>query len=122
MDKIKATIPKNCHLWRKESLSRTEIGAALDLLVVYDDDSHESRKLFQCNECGQLYYYEFKEFIDWREGNDAQYRTWVPIEDKKSAELLNKVSSIELSSYTAMRIDFPSDAKEPSKPYFVEKK
>jgi hypothetical protein len=90
----------------------------LALLHTYEDESHLMRHLMKCNACGQLYFHEFYEIVDWKDGNDAQYSTWIPIEDVESADWLNKMSPLELLRFAGLRIDFPSDAKKPSAPYW----
>lgn len=82
----------------------------------YEEDSHLMHRLYRCRKCGQLYFYEFYEEIDWAEGNDPQYRTLVPVEDEGSAELLSRKAPIELLAYPSIRMDFPRKAKEPEKP------
>lgn len=117
MTTIKTTLPLHCHLWTKETLTREEIVSSLELVETYEDDSHEIRKLLKCKQCGQLYFYEFLEHIDWVAGNDAMYRQWIPVDHQESAKLLAQESSMELLNYPAIRVDFPSDAKEATKPY-----
>ncbi len=36
----------------------------------YADESHFQRYLLKCRECGQLYFFEFLEEIDWSHGKD----------------------------------------------------
>jgi len=113
----KIKIPADCHLWNNKELSKNDLYKSLEVIKVYDDDSHQTRSLKQCTKCGQLYFYEFKEFIDWEKGNDAQYQTWIPVDNKGVAKELARENSATLLLYPAIRVDFPSDAKKPSKPY-----
>ncbi len=111
-------VPDNCHLWNNKDLTKDELYNSLEIVKVYDDDSHQIRSLKKCRKCGQLYFYEFKEFVDWNDGNDAQYRTYIPVEKEKDSEELANKSESELLNYPSIRIDYPSDAKKPSKPYY----
>lgn len=54
------------------------------------DESHLIRRILKCRKCVQLYFYEFYEEIDWAEGNDPQYRTYVPVATLEEAENMNK--------------------------------
>lgn len=87
--------PTKCHLWQHENLSSKDLD--FELIENYVDSSHLSRALIKCKRCGQLYYSEFYEIIDWDNGNDEQYCTYIPIEpDKDLINLLNQKSPLEL--------------------------
>ncbi len=70
--------------------------AHFDVIKTFEEDSHLSRRILKCKRCGQLYFYEFYEEIDWKEGNDSQYCTYIPIETVEEAEELNKKSQFAL--------------------------
>lgn len=90
-------IPKQCHLWVNPNLD----GFKFERVETYTESSHFDRGLLKCPECGQLYYWEFYEEIDWDEGNDKMYSTYIPIDyDKTLIEELNKKSSLELLTIT----------------------
>jgi len=97
-------------------MASRDVLACLDEVRTLEDDSHLMRRLYRCKKCGQLYFYEFYEEIDWAEGNDPQYCTLIPVEDEGSAELLNKKAPIELLCYPSIRMDFPREAKQPERP------
>lgn len=80
------------------------------------------RRLYKCRDCGHLYFYEFYEDVDWERGRDAQYRSWIPVDDAKSADILNGLSPLELLKYPSLRIDFPSKADKPSEPHWNKKR
>ncbi len=72
-------------------------GFKFEHVETYAESSHFDRGLVKCRECGQLYYYEFYEVIDWEEGNDKMYSTYIPIEyDKALIEDLNQRSPMGL--------------------------
>jgi hypothetical protein len=113
---IKVSIPKECHLWNKKGITGEEVTTSLVLVKMYEDDSHLIRSLMQCKECGHLFFHEFYEVVDWEHGNDAQYSTWIPVDDGAGANNLNDLSPLELLRYGGLRIDFPSNAEKPSAP------
>jgi hypothetical protein len=113
MDNIKVSSSSSCHLWNKRDLSVEDLRQDLACEQEYVDDSHLIRRLLSCKKCGQLYFYEFYEEIDWQEGNDPQYRTWIPVDDRESAQSLNALSVFEILKYPSIRYDWPRDQKEP---------
>jgi hypothetical protein len=87
--------PLECILWR--SPERLEnIQEVLDTIETYMDDSHHMRRLVKCRECGQLYFYEFLEFVDYRDGEDPQYRTYIPVASGEDAALLSTLPQWDL--------------------------
>lgn len=114
--------PTQCHLTELSGLTAKDILDVMDLVREYQDDSHLMRRLYRCRKCGQLYFYEFYEEIDWAEGNDPQYCTMIPVGDERSAELLSKKAPIELLCYPSIRMDYPREAKQPEKPWWANLK
>ena len=108
--------PSQCHLMDLTGLTAKDILDVMDMVKEYLDESHLIRRLYRCRKCGQLYFYEFYEEIDWSEGNDPQYRTLIPVADEASAEALNKQSPLQLLAYPSIRMDYPQEAKDPEKP------
>jgi len=60
---IKIPQPTQCRFWDEPEAFRTERGL-LKEEKSYVEDSHIIRRLLKCEECGQLYFYEFYETID----------------------------------------------------------
>ena len=89
--------PTQCHYWKTEhpnpGLDETE------LVKSFEDESHLMRALFRCRDCGQLYFYEWCEEIDWVNGDDPRYQTWVPVEEEDVDDLL-KASVWTVRTYT----------------------
>jgi len=113
---IRTTGPTECILWKTDVLTIEQLLEILDLVTTYEDDSHLIRMLLRCKECGHLYFREFYEEIDWQEGKDAQYWTWIPVDDQESAENLSKLSVMELLIYPSIRYDYPDGADIPRGP------
>ena len=112
------TLPLHCHLYRDQPLTAQSLRASLALVKTYEDDTHLIRTLLRCKRCGQLYFHEFYEVVDWSGGNDAQYSSWIPVDDEPGADRLNALSPFGLLAYTSIGIDFPTSAQEPSAPYW----
>lgn len=91
--------PNLCHLWTKKPLVWDDLDNFVEI-ERYIDESHFIRKLVKCTHCGQLYYYEFSEDIDWEHGDDPAYRNFFPIKDKSVVEYLNSLSYIDILHQT----------------------
>lgn len=107
MDQILISKPDTCHLWISE-LTKDLLLKSLGHLKNYRNDYHNSRDLKKCNTCGQLYFSEFHEEIDFRSGDDQEYYTFIPVNDTETAEKLNKLSRLELTSFLGIVMNFPS--------------
>lgn len=109
-------IPANCHLWKKKDLTPADVDLNRHFMQVrrYEEESHLNRGLYCCSSCGQLYFYEFYEEIDWEQGQDPQYRTWIPVADEAEAAVLSMLPSIELLRFVPrIQSDWPVDADAP---------
>lgn len=112
---IKIVKPVNCHLWTDKPISPEDLGL-LKRKEVYTDDAHLIRALLECSICGQKYYYEFLEEVDWENGNDPQYRNYIPIEeDEATIDTLNQMSSVQLQTLIP-RLQDDWGKHEPVKP------
>jgi hypothetical protein len=60
------------------------------------DDSHHMRRLMKCRECGQLYFHEFLEFLDYEKIEDPQYRTYIPVTSPEDAAFLSALPQWDL--------------------------
>src|SRR5262245_23810314 len=107
--------PIQCALWEKpELIDEPNSRDRFEVLETFVDESHEFRDLLKCKECGQLYFYEFYEWIDWEGGGDPQYQTYVPVETGAEIEMLKKALPSKLVEYLPqLRSDWPGDAKSP---------
>ena len=101
--------PTECILWARPEALKGELFEALE---AYRDESHWSRGLFKCRECGQLYFHEFYEIADWDGGDDSQYSLYIPIESASAAAVLDKEPPLGLMQYSPrLQRDFPKGAK-----------
>jgi hypothetical protein len=101
-------------LWEKPELIDESLDSVFERVETFVDESHLSRELLRCKDCGQLYFFEFYEEIDWKDGNDPQYSKYIPVETDAEIEMLKKASPLKLLEYLPqLRHDFPKDAKSP---------
>ena len=107
--------PVQCHLWAKEKLEDYDLYGVFEDVQVFFEDSHFSRKLMRCKQCGQLYLKEFKEDVDWIDGEDPQYWTYVPVRDMAEADGMD----IALSPSPRIHVDYPKG--EPKKIYWARR-
>ena len=106
--------PTQCIYWTKPEMVRGAMKERFELIVTYEDDDHLRRRLLKCLERGQLYFFEFYEWIDKDGVNDPQYRTYVPVETREQALKLSHLGPIELTQYSpALRSNFPKEAESP---------
>ena len=100
-----------CRLWQ---IDEPEVGRDdMDIVETLAEDSHFIRRVLRCRGCGQLYFYEFYEEIDWLNGNDPQYRTYVPV-DEGDIAALREMGRIRLLTYEPrLQRDWPRDAERP---------
>lgn len=113
--------PIQCLLWQKDELTSQDLHNCFELIETYEEDGHFSRRLVKCKECGQLYFKEFYEWIDWENGNDPQYITFIPVEINDDIERLKRSNVFELLEFRpCLRSDFPSTAITP-KVYWLGK-
>src|ERR1700733_7265532 len=90
------TEPTQCVLWHNPTRVRDRVQDRFEIIDTYEDDSNLIRRLLKCRECGQLYFYEFYEEIDWIDGDDPQYRKYIPVSNMSDVEILQKASHFEL--------------------------
>ena len=108
--------PTQCVYWHNPKLVRAApMKEGFELIDTYADESHLRRYLLKCRECGQLYFFEFYEWIDWEHGNDPQYSKYIPVSTVDEAQTLRKASQAELLLFSpSLNIDFPKDADSPT--------
>ncbi len=102
-----------------------EFERLLDTWIVENKDNYLLRfntdQLFKLSESFNidLIVKELSEIVDWEKGNDAQYFSWISVDDKNQAEELNKLIPAQMLRLKSIRIDFPSDLDHPEGPYTI---
>ena len=114
MERPKIPEPTRCILWRdREQLENSH--GFLESIETYEDDSHDRRCLLKCRECGQLYFYKFLEFVDYQDGEDPQYRTYIPVASANDAAMLSRMLELDIAQYTpAIHSDWPKGQDRPN--------
>jgi hypothetical protein len=113
--------PEKCHLWKIDDFKSGDLNnrEAFNVLHTYTESSHLWRYLMECKDCGQLYFFEFYEEIDWENGNDPQYCTYIPVESAEDAGKLSGISQLGLLKFKPrIQSDWPANKPE-KKVYWV---
>ena len=107
--------PTGCVFWKKPKLAFDgPTKDRFELIDTFVEESHWWRYLLKCRECGQLYFFEFYEEVDWEHGDDPQYSTYIPVELDEEIESLKKTTPFELLNFfPRLQQDFPKGAKKP---------
>jgi hypothetical protein len=114
VDAKRLPAPTQCVLWDKPELV-APANERFDVVEMLADTSHFSRGLLKCRECGKLYFWEFRETVDWDDGDDAQYQTYIPVTAPEEIAALKQTLGIEFPRYTPrLQRDFPKGAKVPT--------
>jgi hypothetical protein len=77
------------------------------------DESHFKIKIRSCKKCGQQFLSVFTETIDWKDGEDPQYWTVIPLTTEEAERLSSKGSDFEAAlvalpdARRSLRHDFP---------------
>ena len=89
--------PTQCLLWKKINL--TPLDLDLELLKVFVRSPHLERDLFRCRECGQLYFHEWYEHVNFKH-DSYMYDTYLPVEtEEEMRQLAETKTSAELTRF-----------------------
>jgi hypothetical protein len=91
--------PTGCVLWDHPERLAGRFSELLEEVEAYEDSSHLTRSLYKCRECGQLYFHEWYEWVDWDQGNDKQYSTLVPVQTQEEIAALRETNVFTLMTY-----------------------
>jgi hypothetical protein len=113
-DETRMIEPTQCILWRQPKLAEP-LKDRFEVVETCVEEDHWWRYVLKCRECGQLYFFEFYEQIDWEDGDDPQYTTFVPVVGQEEIERLKARAPFELLQFSPrLQKDFPKDAKRPT--------
>ena len=109
--------PVQCVLWEQPELVFGKgDGDRWDRLEVLDrfiDDSHLSRFLVKCHECGQLYVYEDYE-VSWSiDEDEPYYNILLPVDSAEEAKNLQNTRSEHDLLHYFPRLQYDSKKKTP---------
>ena len=72
--------PATCQLRTDpETVLADKMASRFELVEEITKSSHHWRYLLACRACGQRYFFEFYEEVDWQDGDDPSWMTYVPI-------------------------------------------
>ena len=91
--------PTKCVLWETPDFIARKFSDLFTEIECYEDSSHLTRSLYKCRECGQLYFHEWYEWVDWDEGNDKMYTTLIPVQTQAQIEKLKATDTFMLMAY-----------------------
>ena len=108
------SIPAQCHLWQAEKLTTGDLLEALTVVETFSDEPHQTRDLRKCKFCGQLYFQEFLSWIDWVNGEDPQFQTFIPVDSKEEIGPLLQADESGLQAFSPRLLaDWPKGAELP---------
>jgi hypothetical protein len=85
-----------------------------DLLQTIVEESHWWRYILGCRCCGQKYFFEFYEEIDWTDGEDPQFSVWVPFATEAELATLKATPPGVMGQFIPRLCkDYPKGAKQP---------
>ncbi|MBI2409762.1 hypothetical protein HYV30_01830 [Candidatus Kaiserbacteria bacterium] len=89
--------PLRCALWKKSTVGLEDLN--FESVNVFNKTTHIKRDLFKCRDCGQLYFHEWYEHMDFN--HDAyMYDTYIPVETESDiATLLKNKSTADLEKF-----------------------
>ncbi len=89
--------PTQCLLWKKAHLSPADLD--LEFVEAISRGAHIERGLFRCRECGQVYFHEWYEHVNFKH-DSYMYDTYIPVNSKEEIkELTETKSSSELLQF-----------------------
>ena len=91
--------PTQCVLWEHPDRVAAPFSEVFEMVDSYEDDTHLTRSLCKCRECGQLYFCEWYEWVDWEHGNDKQYSTFIPVQTTEEITALKQTTVFTLMRY-----------------------
>lgn len=100
--------------WPSTADAAWEARSALTRAQELIEESHFHVQILACPRCAQRFVSVFTEVIDWKDGDDPQYWTLLPITETEAADLVRQRDSLTESSLEAlgrdrrcMRHDYP---------------
>jgi hypothetical protein len=91
--------PTQCVLWENPDRIAAKFSELLDEVESYEDSSHITRSLYRCRECGQRYFHEWFEWVDWKEGHDKRYTTLIPVQTQAEIDALKETDIFRPMTY-----------------------
>ena len=112
MSQIVITKPEKCHLWTAP-LTKEVLFFGFDDVKCYLNSYHNTRELKKCKVCGQLYFAEYYEEINFSGDEDDVYYTFIPVDSVEMGDRLNDLSMLELGGFLGIFMNFPPYNSQP---------
>jgi hypothetical protein len=103
-----------CTLWKDPSatLSRP-MEDVFSLEWESPEESHFWRYALKCHDCGQTYFFQFLEEIDWEDGYDDQLSIYVPYAGQTALDALKREDRLSvLLKRPQLRMESPMGTSE----------
>ena len=84
--------PTQCVLWKKGCITPEDLN--FKLLKVFISSTYMKRSLFECRECGQRYFHEWYEHINFNR-DASMYDTYIPVDTDEEIDKLSKIENSE---------------------------
>jgi len=96
---VKLSHPAQCVLWEHPERITGKFAEIFDEVEAYEDSSHLTRSLYKCRECGQLYFHEWYEWVDWkkRQRQDVHHSHTCP--DASRIDTLKETDTFMLMTF-----------------------
>lgn len=103
--------------WPRAADAAWEARRALTHVAELIDESHFHVMILACPRCAQRFVSVFTETIDWKDGDDSQYWTLLPITEAEAADLVKQRDSLTETKFNSLgpyrrslRLDHPKAA------------
>jgi hypothetical protein len=104
-----------CVLWKEPERVNGPMQDRFELLETITKSSHWWRYILRCRCCGQNYFFEFYEEVDWESGKDPQFSVWVPFDTDEQLSALKAYSPKQFEDVVPRLCkDWPKEAEKPS--------
>lgn len=90
--------PTQCHLWQQH-VEPKDLEDSFRIVTSFLEESHDIRRLVECTKCQQQYFFEFHEDAYWEDGQDRQYRTYIPVSSKDELNRLLQTDHISILNF-----------------------
>ncbi|HET7232863.1 MAG TPA: hypothetical protein VFJ16_22830 [Longimicrobium sp.] len=88
--------------WPGSADAAREVSLTLEPEVELIDESHFRVVIRRCPACAQQFLSVFAETIDWANGEDPQYRAWLPVTAAEAAGLVRQGRGVDEATLNAL--------------------
>jgi len=88
--------------WPPTADAAWELRGGLTHVAELIDDSHFHVMILACPSCAQRFVSIFTESIDWKDGDDPQYWTLLPITEAEAVDLVRRQDSLTETKLNAL--------------------